>query len=306
MRAGAVPPLLALIVILAALPLPGGTAADLSIKGLSADDTLTIQPGETVHLRPEGSVWGRIVVAAADELTLSLELSHDTMEDLDVFSDDGEGIYDEEHHTFFYLSPEGTLPQGGYRFEWWGTPEWAIWPSHSGPYSIDLDAGDEMDLVAINNVPGFTITLHADGGGTTESTRDWQLADHPGYSLLLPDPESGGVATPVAQSTSHEWEAEADAPPAILKARGWEYRWDGPRVTIEEERLEINGSGGSGSGTSIALGPGGHHFSASTLSRTSTSPDEVDFLRYLEHTTAGPHRSEFGAGFLVLPYLPPT
>lgn len=292
---------------------------------LEAVDDLAMGAADRIALDLEGSGWARLEVNATQDITLKIRIEHDTIDDLTLFSDEGEGIYDEKNHTMVYLYHEDERPIfSGYSFEWWGTPDWAIWPSSSTdwdePDSIDLSQGEQGVLLVANNVPGYMITLST--GSTREKdseNRTWHFMDHPGHHLFVPEPDDEATVQHDLARLQRErnWTAEAaDVPPSILFTRAWTYvesvtvragaTSDTNQAIPQDECAEESSSVFDGLVfPTWSATTGGYQRSAFTGGQITDQTCDYRFERALTEHYAGPENVVEGAAYLTIPHEKP-
>ncbi len=291
---------------------------------LEAVDNLAMGADDRTALELQGSGWARLEVNATQDITLKIGIEHDTINDLTLFSDEGEDIYDEKNHTMIYLYNDGDRPTSGYFFRWWGTPDWAIWPSSSTdwdePESIELSQGEQGVLLVANNVPGYTIALSTNSTREEDSeNRTWRFMDHPGHHLFAPEPDDEATVQHDLLRLQRErnWTAvAADVPSSILFTRSWTYI----------ESVTARAGATSNSNQAIPQGEcaeesssvfdelvfpswsattGGYQRSAFTGAQITDQTCDYRFERALTEHYAGPENVVEGAAYLTIPYEKP-
>lgn len=282
---------------------------------------VTIRAGLDYVIRPATLGWGMLRLNAEADADLVVDLTHETIDDLELFSQEGEGIYDERAFTGVYLTADPEEPYDAYYFEWWGTPDWAVWPHGSqtfdGPDGVDVDAGDTAYLFVATTVPGYQVTLRTAGTDAPNETYHWRLTSHPNFQIHAPDPRGDDIATTTGARVGDErhWLADGRIDGAgILKARDWTYlRSTTVRAGAESGDLGWDGTGDCATGDSL-LGDipfpsyavvTGYSYSSTTLIGLRDGPCDITFFRHLNQTYAGVEEEEEGAAFLTVPLTPP-
>ncbi len=270
---------------------------------------IEVGPDTSLAVRP-GIGWGRIEFHATERVTLNPKLKHDTMDDLSLFSDDGDGVYDELNFTFVYLFVEGESAFQGYYFQWWGTPKWSIWPHDSGEiwdrHGITLAAGETGLLIVGNTVPGYTISFGAQSGRAL----NWTMGPHPGFGVVAPDPTDSSLVAqdPVYVMRQRDWTATYDeVAPSLMFASAWNYD-----VGIMLQAGTTSDSLGCSSSTveptvpplpfpQADYGTGGYSYSGTTAGYFFPDGAEIGCFRHLQENGVTYGDVETGAAFLGLP-----
>lgn len=278
---------------------------------LPAIANLTLVNGEAADLRL-GVGWGRLTVHATDTLVLKPTLTHDTMEDISMFTDAGDGIYDDpQQHTVVHAFPAGDLPlgPGTWSFLWWGNPGWSVWPSNSAETfewdSVELDAGANATIVVANTVPGYTLHLGTPGN----ASRDWNLTATPGHLVAWPEAVEGGMVNgPLGVQHSWSWDLQVkQQPPSILYQRRFDWQSGlGARAEVTQDQMACIQPGSS---TSVVIPDAEYDYSVNGEARhasTSYGPtDETyDFDCFRDRSTTGVDGLDDGiaTAWLFVPY----
>ncbi len=206
----------------AGTPLP--TQADAATS--SAD--LSMGATDLIELDLQGTGWALIRVTASEELGLTFSLTHDTIDDLCVFSDAGDGIYDQGHLTGFFLWDPETFVWGNEFFMWHGTPYWSVWPTQSGDCGVSnelsLDAGDTFHFMIADTTGGYTATLKASEAGDAGETVTVPLGPHPGLVRVDPEPSETSAYSGDGLQVLRErhWGAPLTLTENVVLIAGWD------------------------------------------------------------------------------------
>ncbi len=281
------------------------------VPTLAAEANVTLEPGAALSVRL-GTGWGRLVITPVETMRVSIVLKHNVMEDLDIFSDDGDEIYLGNNYTFITLGEPGHVyydEEHAWYYEWWGTPEWAIWPGGTDDEqpalgSMTLKSGQSYLLVAANSVAGYTLHL-----GTGGVPMDWAMGPREGMVVVQPEPtdEALYAAELVDVERLRLWNLPVqEYDDVVLKARGWSYGGTGPSARAGLEDGSYGFRTGDGSPVpfylpSADVSLGGGWLSASTASAHVLDPIDLVLFRELRQTMVGPSTTTEGAGFMVIP-----
>lgn len=307
------------VTIVACLLMAGAMPFAVSEEtSISQEADLTLEPGQALRLHPTGAPWGRVEVTATQAMNVSLNLTHDTIDDLTWATDEGRDIYDERHYTFLYVEPkdEGLVSFGSedFSFEWWGAPNWSLSPHRFGNQSWSMEAGETLIVLLANNVEGYNITLEA-GDDPDPTVRDlaWELEPREGLNLFLPESDDTVVERDDTRVRRRTWDASAVVPSSFIKARRWDYeRPAGPETTVFVDHVDAHMGVPAGWPTFGDLGTwqwgvhregdGGLHRSLLEITRTTTEPMPVWYHRKLHHAETGVDDDVHGAAFFSIPW----
>lgn len=274
---------------------------------LNAVSELVVAANEDLEIAL-GTGWGRLTVRASGPLLVRPELRHATMSDLSLFSDDGDGTYDDGvNHTLLSLYPSDSQPTSGdnWLFSWWGIPGWSIWPHDSaetwGFDGIQLKDNETATILAATTVPGYSLRF-----GSGSRVLQWELGVQPGHGVHLPDPSRTSTDVgPVHAAEETRWDVALPAqPPSILLQRSWEIQQGiGARAEVVSDDLGCSTTNPLVQlpGAEYDYGAGGTSYSAST--GTTTTSETADLSCFRHRTAHGVNAMDvtFGAGFLLVP-----
>lgn len=213
--------ILCLVTLFAGAPSPGAADADRTYADVAIERT------DRWTFDLAGTGWALVRITAVDDLDLNFTVTHDTIEDICGFTQDGDGIYDQGHVTVFQLWKDGDHALAGERFWWHGPPGWSNWPSQSGDCGesdpITLAAGDTAWFVAADTTGGYTATLTADWATIDTHHRALTLAPHAEFQRIDPTPtETATFSTPgVDVLRERTWTAPLQVGHSLIMFADW-------------------------------------------------------------------------------------
>lgn len=235
---------IALIVTPALASLPG--TASIEQGPLAAEDEIDLETGEHIELDPRGTGWSRLVLTSHEKVKFNVSIQHETIEDLGLHTDEGEGIYDGGHYTFAYALPLGEERAGfqdgpPWSFEWWGFNDTAKWPIGETKTNLSVGPDQPMVVVLATNVPGYTLHLNANSTSQEpDAERTWHLGDHPELEINWPSPDHSSTVSETNAGLQETWRWSQErnlSSDALVKLQWWQ-RFDKPSLVAGTQELD--------------------------------------------------------------------